>query len=332
MRKVESAGSSLPSPEADSIRADHLSRAHHSGVAEVLDVPHGYQLNLPGGRSTRVREVQGPPGAPTVMLLHGLGATGGLNWAGAFSVLGQHFRVIALDHRGHGRGPRTRRFRLEDCADDARDVADALGITRCTAVGYSMGGPIAMLMWRRHPRLVRGLVLIATSRNFRGHPAERAGFEALALAASLPTPPRLPIPWPRQGHLVGRVVPGLAPVLWGIDEFRHHQRSAVLQAAAAIGRFTAHDWVGEIDVPVAVVATTNDRLVPLARQARLAMAIPTAVLHPVPAGHLRTGPLGSPDTVREIDVACREVVRRSRQWSSVLQPKAREAASGREPA
>lgn len=71
-----------------------------------------------------------------------------------FERLSRRFRVIAVDHRGHGRGIRSRRrFRLADCADDAVAVADQLGVERFVAVGHSMGGPIAQLVWKRHPEL-----------------------------------------------------------------------------------------------------------------------------------------------------------------------------------
>ena len=114
----------------------------------------------------RVVEFKGPKGAPTLVLLHGLGATGRLNWFAAFPELAQRYHVVAVDHRGHGQGIRTRWFRLKDCADDVIAVADQLGIDRFMAVGYSMGGPIAKLCWNRHPTRVRGLVLCATSRYF----------------------------------------------------------------------------------------------------------------------------------------------------------------------
>ena len=77
-------------------------------------VPPGRAVDLPGRGTTFIREVAGPPGAPTIALLHGLSATGGLNWVWAFAPLGRRYHVIAIDHRGHGRGIRTRRFRLAD--------------------------------------------------------------------------------------------------------------------------------------------------------------------------------------------------------------------------
>ena len=59
------------------------------------------------------------------------------------------------------------RFRLADCADDAAALLDVLGIDQAIVVGYSMGGPIAQLLWHRHPEKVAGLVLCATSEPLR---------------------------------------------------------------------------------------------------------------------------------------------------------------------
>jgi len=108
------------------------------------------RVELPGRGGTFVREVPGPEGAPAVLLLHGLGATGRLNWGPCYGPLSEHFRVVGMDQRGHGGGIRTRRFRLEDCADDVAVVTEALGVDTFVPVGYSMGGPIAQLTWRRH--------------------------------------------------------------------------------------------------------------------------------------------------------------------------------------
>ena len=74
---------------------------------------------------------------------------------------------MALDQRGHGRGIRSLRpFRLQDCADDVIALADVLDVDRVIPVGYSMGGPVALLAARRHPDRVPGIVLCATSARF----------------------------------------------------------------------------------------------------------------------------------------------------------------------
>lgn len=126
-------------------------------------------VRLPRGRSVAYRDFPGPPGAETVLLLHGIGMTADLNWAGSFATLRQRFRVVAPDPRGHGRsGCPSPDFRLEDCADDVVALANALGIERFIATGYSMGGLIAQLLWRRHPERTSRLVLGASSRNFLG--------------------------------------------------------------------------------------------------------------------------------------------------------------------
>jgi 3-oxoadipate enol-lactonase len=249
-------------------------------------VPPGRRVELPGRGTTFVREVTGPPGAPVVALLHGLSATGGLNWFPAFGALGRHFRVLAVDHRGHGRGIRTRQtFRLEDCADDVAALAGVLKVERLVAVGYSMGGPVAQLLWRRHRDLVCSLVLCATSRNFGGSLAERLFFSTLPVAnAAIRLTPR-----PLHREAVGRLLavrPHDPPRRqWALDEFRRNSPRAVVQATGALGRFTSHRWIGEVDVPTAVVVTTRDRLVPPTRQRRLAAAVPGATVHPVQGDH-----------------------------------------------
>jgi 3-oxoadipate enol-lactonase len=87
----------------------------------------------------------------------------------------------------------------------------------------------------------------------------------------------------------------------------------VLQAAEAIGRFSSHEWIENIDVPVAVVATTEDELVPLRRQLKLAGSIPSAVLHPVDGDHMVVG--RSPGSfVPALVEACDEVSRRATDW------------------
>ncbi|MEZ5166987.1 MAG: alpha/beta fold hydrolase [Acidimicrobiales bacterium] len=120
-------------------------------------LPPGRRVELPGRGVALVREIPGPTAdAPVVVLLHGWTVTAALNWFRVYAPLAEHARVVSLDHRGHGAGIRSSRpFRLEDAADDAVALADVLGIDRFVVAGYSMGGPISQLVWRRHPDRVQ---------------------------------------------------------------------------------------------------------------------------------------------------------------------------------
>lgn len=256
---------------------------------DLSEAPRGRWLDLGRRGRTWIREEPGPAGARAVVMLHGLGATGGLNFAGSQVVLRDGFRMITLDHRGHGRGIRTRRFRLEDCADDAAAVIDALGLSKPVVVGYSMGGPVASLLWRRHRDLIGGLVLCATSRNFRGSPGENLGYGAVAMAGISPV--ALPAPLVRAwgSLLCGLPVPYPGPVRdlrFAVDELAGHDPRSIIQAAGAVGEFNASPWIGRIDVPTSVVVTAGDRLVPPIRQLRLARSIPEATMQLIDVGHL----------------------------------------------
>jgi pimeloyl-ACP methyl ester carboxylesterase len=231
-------------------------------------------LDLKGRGRIRAIEYQGPAGAPTLMLLHGLGATGPLNWFAAFPALAQRFRVIAVDHRGHGQGIPTRRFRLRDCADDAVAVANALGVGKFIAVGYSMGGPIAKLCWSRHPARVRGLVLCATAKHFTPqYPVlTRAILPGAVVGARLA--PKLV-----RGQIIEGMVRDIpAPKVkeYVRQEMSSSDPAALAQATRAVIRFSSRDWASTISVPTAVLVMTRDQLVPTRRQRALAASIPGA--------------------------------------------------------
>ena len=246
-----------------------------------LRVPAGRQITLPDGTETFVRVGGLPDGTPT-LLLHGLGATAALNWAASFPELERLGPVIAPDHRGHGRGARIgRRFRLEQCADDAAAVLLALDAGPAIVVGYSMGGPIAQLLARRHPELVAGLILSATARDFRGAPADRLRFAALGAIAPAA---RLAPPF---GVLPTPSLPGpLRRISWATSEIRRHEAPAVLAAARELGRFTSRDWIHHLTVPTTVMVHTDDGIVPTHRQHKLAAALPDARTIEVHGDHL----------------------------------------------
>lgn len=267
-------------------------------------IPSGRRLELPGRGTTFVREVAGPAGAPRLLLHHGLGATGGLNWYPAFAPLAEHFCVIAPDVRGHGRGLQTRRvFRLADCADDSAATLLELDAAPAIVVGYSMGGPISQLLWRRNRDLVRGLVLCATSAGFFPGTRERMVAQGVmtALAGTL-----------RVGTLASRIPFAVRPVrrsrhvslpAWAQAEFRRHDLRMVMEAGHSIGTYHA-PWISEIDVPTVVIVTTQDRLVDPEQQYAMAAAIPNARTIELPSNHLACT---EADFVERLVDACRWV-------------------------
>ena len=270
-------------------------------------LPLGRRIELPRRGTTFVREVAGPPGAPTLLLLHGWVASGGMNWYRAFGPLSRHFTIVAPDLRGHARGVRSRRvFRLADCADDCAQTLLALGTGPVVAVGYSMGGPVAQLLWRRHRDLVGGLVLCATAGGFVPQRGGRRAFQsgmlagvAAARVVAAARPPGLPTPrvWPR------------ALPAWAAAEMRRHDWRMIIEAGHSLSTYNARRWLPEIDVPTAVVCTTEDRAVPAELQHALASAISGATLHPVADGHLACARRSFAPALVD---ACLDVARRAR--------------------
>jgi 3-oxoadipate enol-lactonase len=248
-------------------------------------LPEGRAISIAGRGELFVRHQPAPHGAPTVVLLHGWTATADLNFFPAYAAVAERFGLVAFDHRGHGRGLRSRKpFRLTDCADDVAAVLDELGIERAVVVGYSMGGAVAQLMWKRHPDRVTALVLAATSAVFREGRADQLGYARLNAVAAIS---RL-APGGVKSRVAERFLAHKQRQGWqpgGLDQLRSHEWTAVLEAGAAIMAFSSQAWVGEIDVPVAVVINTDDNVVPTRRQQALAAALPRARTFLVNGGH-----------------------------------------------
>jgi 3-oxoadipate enol-lactonase len=246
-------------------------------------LPHGERIELPGRGTTFVRHHLAPAGAPTVLLLHGLGVTADVQWFTAYPALAERYGIVALDHRGHGRGLRSQDpFTVEDCADDAAAVLQELGIDRAIVVGYSMGGPVAQLVWHRHPAQTAGLVLCAGVHSYRGMEPARGRFGPIAPSLRALQTGRF---------LVRRVDPQLRR--WLVTELWRTDRRLAYEAGFAVGGFDASAWIGGVDVPHAVVITELDGHVVPERQRLVVDALPAATVHPCQSDH--ADPLARPN-------------------------------------
>jgi 3-oxoadipate enol-lactonase len=244
-------------------------------------MPPARTLMVPGRGELFLRDTGGS--GPTVMLLHGWMAAADLNWCGAYGDLAAAgYRVLAIDHRGHGRGLRPLEdFRLADCAADAAEALRHLNAAPALVVGYSMGGAIAQLMVRDHPETVAGLVLSGTAQHWQDTRTRRA-FKALgALGLALSIAPRAT--WSAGFRRAGlRDSPETA---WALSEMMRHSAHDIVEAGRELGRFDSRPWLRPLPIPAAVVLTTRDELVSPGKQRRLAQALQAPVFE-APISHL----------------------------------------------
>jgi 3-oxoadipate enol-lactonase len=240
-------------------------------------------VNLPERGEIFVRD-SGPrdDGAPTVLLLHGWTVSADINFFAAYETLTAAYRVIALDHRGHGRGMRSAEpFSLEDCADDAAALLQILEVEpeRTIVVGYSMGGPIALLLAHRHPQLVAALVSQATALEWRATAADRSKWRLLSLA-------EVGLRVSSGDGVVERAIDqavsesrDLQPLRpWLEAEIQRGLGRTLIDAGRALSQFDSRPWAHELGLPAVVCVTLQDRLVPPHKQRALAKALRAQVV------------------------------------------------------
>lgn len=107
-----------------------------------------------------------PPGmGEAVMLVHGFASTHAVNWVNTLwttTLRRAGFRVVALDHRGHGESEKLydpAQYGPAIMAEDVRRLMDHAGVGRADVIGYSMGARISAQLALAHPARVRSAVL-----------------------------------------------------------------------------------------------------------------------------------------------------------------------------
>lgn len=251
---------------------------------------------VPGPVRTWAWQMDGPPGAPAVLLLHGWMATAALNWYRSLDYLGRYFRVVAPDLRGHGReGRGAPPFSVEGCADDLAAIIKELSLDQPIVVGYSMGGAIAQVLAKRHRSSIGGLVLCATAASFarrvRLRPAVYVvGKTSAAAARKWPDAAYRFLSWRIARHdrrvEAERSKPhGHPPFEWALAERTMSHLAALIEAGAALNAYDSSSWLPQLDVPVAVLVTTGDVVVAPWRQEAMAARIPGARRYLVDGEH-----------------------------------------------
>jgi len=246
-----------------------------------IDPPPGRIVHVPGRGEFFVRD-SGSDG-PALLLLHGWMVSADLNWITTYDTLAAAgYRVLALDHRGHGRGLRTpERFGLTHCSDDAAALLRHEGIERVVAVGYSMGGPIACLLARDHADLVAAIVLCATAPDWQ-EPHMKRGWRLMALfRLKLGLFPNAA--WRAGLRAIG--LPDESGTTWAAAELSRGSARDIAAAGRELGRYDGRSFLGSLRLPRAVIVPVDDNLVPPRKQRELAALLGVAPRE-VPGTHV----------------------------------------------
>lgn len=258
-------------------------------------------------------ETHGTRGAPTVLLVQGLGMPAAM-WPDQFidTLVAEGLHVVAFDNRDSGgssrlaaagvpdmrralarallRRPVTAPYTLDDMANDAVAVLDAAEIGSAHVVGVSMGGMIAQVLAARHSPRVRSLTSIMST---TGNPDPAVALSRpRALRALLRRPPRAPTLEQAIAHL--EHVFGVI----GSPGFRHdpQARRALFERAARRGIYppgTARQ--------LAAIMASGDR-----RAMLQTITVPTLVIHGIDDPLVRLA--GGVDTARNIHGARLKIV------------------------
>jgi pimeloyl-ACP methyl ester carboxylesterase len=137
-----------------------LASAADLGIPHAPDVPYR-SCNIVLRRMRFHFLEWGAADAPPIVLLHG-GHQSAHSWDLVSLHLAQHYRVLALDQRGHGDSEWARDvvYSNNEMSLDAQAFIAAMGLRRPVLIGHSMGGRNAMLLTRRDPSLLGALVIV----------------------------------------------------------------------------------------------------------------------------------------------------------------------------
>jgi pimeloyl-[acyl-carrier protein] methyl ester esterase len=110
-----------------------------------------------------------------IVMIHGLGASGHI-WQAQKDFLETDFQVVTLDLPGHGKSgwmPVT----LTEMAADIRQILSSIGILKFSLIASSMGGLVALELYRMVPRDIMRISLVGSIPKFAKGPNYPAGLE-----------------------------------------------------------------------------------------------------------------------------------------------------------
>lgn len=228
---------------------------------------------------------EGPRDAPVLVLSGSLGSTLEM-WRPQVAALTGRFRLVRIDHRGHGGSPvPPGPYRVADLAADALALLDRLGLERVAWCGLSLGGVVGQHLAAEAPARISRLVLCCTSAHWPDATVWEQRAAAVAAGGT--------------GSIAAAVVERWFTPAWAAahpevvaDALAQVTGTSDAGYAACCDALRVWDHrprLAAITAPTLVVAGTADPATPVEPHARtLAEGIPGARLEVVEAAHLAT--------------------------------------------
>ena len=192
-------------------------------------------------------ETYGDEGDKPVVLVHGLGAEGGM-WGPQIENYPSEDLFLIVPHvRGHGKTSKVKEFRISDCARDIKELMDHLGVDRASLAGVSMGGVIVQQFACDFPDRVEKLVIADSFSEVSGLLDKLRGWSQWLTIKLVP----------------GLLVKSLGSVYGGPGEekalkyfretYAKMDKEQLLKARAALNRFDITDRLDRVEAPALVL-------------------------------------------------------------------------------
>lgn len=223
-----------------------------------------------------------------LLLIHGFPLNHEM-WRPQIETLARNSKVIAPDLRGHGQSPPTPGpYSMDMLADDCATVLEKLGVQQPVAVcGLSMGGYVSFALFRRHPQMVAGLILVATR---SGADTEEAKKNRENAAEKVRT----------EG--IEPVIEGMLPIMMSPKTYQE-QVDLVQQVEGIMAQTSPDGMMSDlmgmksrpdstptlemINVPTLILHGADDQIIPISEAEAMHAAIHGSQLKIIPdAGHL----------------------------------------------
>ena len=219
--------------------------------------------------------IDGPAEAPVLVMLNSLG-TAAQMWDPQMQALSARFRVIRIEHRGHGGSlpPAPGPYSIAELAGDVLEVLEELGVENFSVCGLSLGGMVAMWLAANHPQRVDSLVVACSAAELGPASGWQERAAAVRANGTSSLGPTLLGRWFTPGFLES--APGLADSVLGMLEAASTEGYA--GCCEAIGAMDLRSELERISAPTLLIAGAQDPVTSPAKMLETQQLIPGSAM------------------------------------------------------